>query len=1067
MATLRPEFLDRLLRDPDLARLPIATQMVRPLRRETLRSVIEGPCRLAGLMVSEELVSSLIDDTEGGEALPLLAFTLSELGDGLARGEELSIDRYRSLGGVRGALIRQADAALADAMAATGRSQAAVIATLLRLVTVDEQGRPTRWQVTRTDLPDDVSAELDCFVNRRLLTIDTIAGDAVIGAAHEAFFTAWPPLDEAITEVASALRARRLLEDAALEWNSAERSPDRLWERGQLAAAVSATGASVRAREVVIDRVHITKQGREFLYASIRRDRFRRGRSVALLSILLALAVTAALVAVVQQQTAHRQQQVAQEQALLATSRQLIAKAEADLDTDPRTALMLNIAAHRIHPDPVSYSSLQQSLTTTPYAGELPGVDSAVSSVSYSSTGRYLAVGFASGAVMLWDMAGPAGPRLLGKPFTGFASPVNAVFDHGERRLVTASTSGTVVIWDLTDLQQPRQVGIPLTAPKDPTEQSAWLAPDGTLLATSSRAHPGVQLWDLTEPQRILPIGQRFAEQPTPILSVGFSADSKMIATGGQAGVPVQLWDLSRPAAPRQLSRITPNPSDVVRSLAFSADNKQLAVGGDLRGARLWQIEDPTTPRATAAKPSGTFFSAVIFSPRGATLATTGNRDTGLTLWDVTNPDRPQQVERLFSGDSDLHAAFSPDGHLVASGSLDGHVTLWNLNRAGRPRNLGPPFLGHQGTHKEIYTLTIANDGTMLATGGRDGSVVLWSIADPTRPRRIDTLRGTDESVDAISFAPDGSTLAIGGTNGETTLWDLTDRNHPRQLGSPIRGSSDNVVRSMVFSADGTTLTVGTDRGTTYWDVHDRTQPRRVADVLQDDGVLNIWRLPNGHVLALLRGSSDDPKPSTIAAPSIQPTRSTTGTAGGSAGSQSTGHPDNPNGSRLWDITDPAHPHQLGPALIGHTAPIATAALSAAGDLLATSDTEGTTILWDVTNPNQARRIGDSLAPHGHVSSIVAAFTPRTDLMATGGIDGNAYLWDLGNRSAPRRFGPALAENLDAITRISFTPSGQILATAGSAGDVVLWDLRPAYELRTHLDQAACLVTGRGLDRDE
>jgi hypothetical protein len=56
VATLRPEFLDQLLADPDLAVLPTRVHTLRPLRREALRSVIEGLARLAGIGVDEDLV---------------------------------------------------------------------------------------------------------------------------------------------------------------------------------------------------------------------------------------------------------------------------------------------------------------------------------------------------------------------------------------------------------------------------------------------------------------------------------------------------------------------------------------------------------------------------------------------------------------------------------------------------------------------------------------------------------------------------------------------------------------------------------------------------------------------------------------------------------------------------------------------------------------------------------------------------------------------------------------------------------------------------------------------------
>ncbi|MGH3993518.1 MAG: hypothetical protein ACRDSN_13785, partial [Pseudonocardiaceae bacterium] len=247
VATLRPEFLDQLLVDPELATLPTHTVTLRPLRREALREVIEGPARLAGIGVDDELVARLVADTDTGEALPLLAFTLAQLAEGVSRGGRLSSARYNQLGGVQGALTWQADAALTDAITAGGRSRVQVIAGLLRLVTVDEQGRPTRWRVHRAELPDHVVTELNAFVARRLLTTDADNGTAVIGVAHEAFLSAWPPLAEAIAENVSALRARRAVEHAATEWDGDGRARERLWGGGQLAGAVADIGARISA----------------------------------------------------------------------------------------------------------------------------------------------------------------------------------------------------------------------------------------------------------------------------------------------------------------------------------------------------------------------------------------------------------------------------------------------------------------------------------------------------------------------------------------------------------------------------------------------------------------------------------------------------------------------------------------------------------------------------------------------------------------------------------------------------------------------------------------------------
>ncbi|MGH8923010.1 MAG: TIR domain-containing protein, partial [Actinomycetes bacterium] len=87
VGTLRSEFLDELLADPELAVLPPPRTMpLRPLHREALRTVIEGPAQQAGIGVDADLMTRLVADTDSGEALPLLAFTLAQLADGIPRG---------------------------------------------------------------------------------------------------------------------------------------------------------------------------------------------------------------------------------------------------------------------------------------------------------------------------------------------------------------------------------------------------------------------------------------------------------------------------------------------------------------------------------------------------------------------------------------------------------------------------------------------------------------------------------------------------------------------------------------------------------------------------------------------------------------------------------------------------------------------------------------------------------------------------------------------------------------------------------------------------------------------
>ena len=229
-------------------------------------------------------MAQLVADTGSGDALPLLAYTLEQLVDGVRRGGRLLMSRYEQLGGVHGTLTRQADRALAEAMAFGGRSRDQVMGGLLHLVTVDEDGRPIRWRVRRADLPDTVLADLEPFVARRLLITDHASDGDVVEVAHEAFLSAWMPLAILLADNVTALRARRRIEQAAAEWADQGRRAVRSRERGQLAAALSDTGARFQNRDLVFDRVVLSQRAREFLYISTRRDQMRRRASTLVLA---------------------------------------------------------------------------------------------------------------------------------------------------------------------------------------------------------------------------------------------------------------------------------------------------------------------------------------------------------------------------------------------------------------------------------------------------------------------------------------------------------------------------------------------------------------------------------------------------------------------------------------------------------------------------------------------------------------------------------------------------------------------------------------------------------------
>jgi hypothetical protein len=218
IATLRAEFLSRA---PDRAGLAEAIDdplLIEPLSRARLPEVIQRPAQRAGLDFAPGLVQRMVEDTTGGDALPLLAWTLQQLYHDAGSGPDrvVTAEAYEALGGVVGSLQRQADL-LADELHRRGYG-GLVLPTLLKLVTIDEAGEPARRRVERRHLPAAEDAIVQAFVDARLLTSNRVGEEGTVEVAHEALLRQWPPLRQAILDAQEGLRIRSQVERLAGDW---------------------------------------------------------------------------------------------------------------------------------------------------------------------------------------------------------------------------------------------------------------------------------------------------------------------------------------------------------------------------------------------------------------------------------------------------------------------------------------------------------------------------------------------------------------------------------------------------------------------------------------------------------------------------------------------------------------------------------------------------------------------------------------------------------------------------------------------------------------------------------
>lgn len=281
-----------------------------------------------------------------------------------------------------------------------------------------------------------------------------------------------------------------------------------------------------------------------------------------------------------------------------------------------------------------------------------------------------------------------------------------------------------------------------------------------------------------------------------PVLGVRFSPDGRWLGTLSVDSM--SLWDLASSLQSRTFhGDYKGGPNGIV----FGQDSDWIAAAS-AGNAKLW---DPRTGDELRSLPvkTGGLISPTAFSADGRLLAAQGAGCCAVKVWDMATGNELQSLPGHIMGITAL--GFTPEGRLLASGSMEGTVRVWEV-ASGRELKTLPLNRGL------VTALVFSPDGELLATTATaDTNVRVWKVATGEELYSLPSVPGNT----AVTFSPDGRLLVTYGAANTIKLWEAATGH---QLGALSGNTGEATV--LAFSPDGHYLVSGTaDGAVALWEI--------------------------------------------------------------------------------------------------------------------------------------------------------------------------------------------------------------------------------------------------------
>lgn len=388
--TLRWEAMNELLTDDVVETFDQGTFSLAAMSRDQLRRAIVGPtARAPGLDFDPGLVERILDDAvaEPGQ-LPLVESLLTQLWASRLGGT-LKTTAYEQIGGVKGAVARHAEQAVAQLTSPdNGTGLRRLFTTLAR---PDDSGGFIRRPALLDGLPSEQRQIVESLARSRLVVVGQEAdGRHTVELAHQALIDYWPRLRDWLDEDREFLGWQHEVDRQRQVWDSG----------GQDHGALLRGTALIRATEWLGRRARdIPPALRAFVETSAAVEARQRRRT----RLLRAGLGFAAAVALVLGTFAVQQRSVAREEQAISSSRDLATLAADTAAADPALSMLLALEAYQRHPTPEAEDAMfRHYLDYLAADTVLSGAQGQIADLDISSDGRAIVTRTSLGNVTVW-----------------------------------------------------------------------------------------------------------------------------------------------------------------------------------------------------------------------------------------------------------------------------------------------------------------------------------------------------------------------------------------------------------------------------------------------------------------------------------------------------------------------------------------------------------------------------------------------------------------------------------------------------------------------------------------